>query len=41
MEIRKIKEGEFSQLVELFDQYRVFYKQPSDVGNAEFFYLTE
>ena len=30
MEIRALSESDLPQLVDLFDQYRVFYQQPSD-----------
>jgi ribosomal protein S18 acetylase RimI-like enzyme len=37
MEIKRISLGESSLVINLFDQYRQFYKQPSDAGIAERF----
>lgn len=37
MQIRKAKLADLPQLVILFDSYRIFYGQPSDVTNAEIF----
>lgn len=37
MEIRKINERESFLVIDLFDQYRIFYNQPSDIQLAESF----
>ncbi len=37
MEIKKITAQDLPQLSVLFDQYRIFYKNPSDVKGAEIF----
>lgn len=37
MEIKRISSAESALVVDLFDQYRQFYKQPSEVGVAERF----
>jgi hypothetical protein len=35
IEIKKINETEYRLVVEMFDKYRIFYKQPSDLQLAE------
>lgn len=35
IEIRKIEKTEYKIAVEMFNKYRIFYKQPSDVVLAE------
>ena len=37
MLIRRAKKKDINQLSILFDKYRIFYKQPSDVGSARSF----
>ena len=37
MEIKRITPAESALVISLFDQYRQFYKQPSDIGVAERF----
>jgi ribosomal protein S18 acetylase RimI-like enzyme len=37
MIIRRAKKKDIDDLSVLFDKYRIFYKQPSDVGNARAF----
>lgn len=37
MEIKRIKSSEINLVVELFDKYRIFYKQPSDINLAHDF----
>ena len=40
MEIKRIKSSEINLVVELFDKYRIFYKQPSDINLAHDFIKT-
>lgn len=37
MEIRKLHRSENGLVIDLFNKYRIFYKQPSDIGLAEKF----
>lgn len=37
MEIRRYEPGDLAEMVRLFNDYRVFYEQPSDLGLAERF----
>jgi ribosomal protein S18 acetylase RimI-like enzyme len=37
MEIKRIASSESNLVIELFDKYRVFYKQPSDISLAKIF----
>ena len=40
MEIRRIKSHETNLVIRLFDKYRVFYKQATDIVLAEHFIQT-
>lgn len=37
IDIKRIYIDEIDSVIELFDKYRIFYKQPSDIGLAESF----